>query len=240
MLYSLCIPFHGYKTLCCLPMQTHTLLWLPLKLCCGFPLLVRQPHCSRRSTEQQNALSFIILISTSSSFFSSAAQENIQSRSELSSLHVSESLKLTVHLTFFFFFFTSPFCSFISWLYAVYTVAASRWQICSGLCGDPYAQHALQHRAVGRGSVSECDLPSGVEWRTGADTVSLLTLGREPAPPMECGTYATHSLWLWDVCAGMHTYDVRKGSLCVSTVCVSVKQKKHGWVGDIIQYNYDT
>ena len=105
MLYSLCIPFHGYKTLCCLPMQTHTLLWLPLKLCCGFPLLVRQPHCSRRSTEQQNALSFIILISTSSSFFSSAAQENIQSRSELLSLHVSESLKLTVHLTFFFFFF---------------------------------------------------------------------------------------------------------------------------------------
>lgn len=52
-----------------LPSLANTrLLWLPLKLCCGFPLLVRQPHCSRRSTVQQKALTFINFISTSSSF----------------------------------------------------------------------------------------------------------------------------------------------------------------------------
>lgn len=66
--------------------------------------------------------------------------------------------------------------------------------------------------------MSECDLPSGVEWGTGADTVSLLTLGRELAPPTECGTYATHSLWLWDVCAGTHTCEVIIGSACVCVV----------------------
>ncbi len=67
--------------------------------------------------------------------------------------------------------------------------------------------------------VSECDLPSGVERGTGADTVSLLTLKRELAPPTECGTYATRSLGLWDVCAGMHTCEVRKGNLYVFVFC---------------------
>lgn len=124
--------------------------------------------------------------------------------------HLIESLKVTVHLTYL--------CSLISWLYAVYTVAARRWQIRSGLCADPCTQHAVRHRAVGRVRVSGCDLPSGVEWGTGADTVSLLTLGRELAPPTECGTYATHSLWLWDVCAGMHTLWGDK-RLCMWRVC---------------------
>lgn len=52
--------------------------------------------------------------------------------------------------------------------------------------------------------MSECDLLSGVVLLTGANTVSLLTQRRESSPPAECGTYATHSLWLWNVCARMH------------------------------------
>lgn len=124
-----------------------------------------------------------------------------------------ESFKVTVHLTCLY--MPLLFFDFLAWLFAVYTEAASRWQICCDLRTDPYTQHALQHRAVGWLCVSECDLPSGVEWGTGANTVSLLTL----ASPAECGTYATHSLWLWDVCAGIHTSLKWEMAVCVSVIC---------------------
>lgn len=68
-------------------------------------------------------------------------------------------------------------------------------------------------------------VPSGEEWGTGADTVSLLTLGRELAPPMKCGTYATHSLWQWDVCAGMHTCEEEKGCVSVCVFCAQVLRR---------------
>lgn len=44
--------------------------------------------------------------------------------------------------------------------------------------------------------------PVGKSADTGADTVSLLSLGRKLASAAECETYAAHGLWLWNLYAG--------------------------------------
>lgn len=181
--------------------------WHTLTVVLSIPSVGQRP--SLQYTPTYSTLPYFLFFFNISSVLKSLALDHF--------LNLIESPKWTCVFDIFLHFNSIlPFPGYM--LHTLLYIAARRWQICHGLCSDPYAQHALQHRAVGWVCVSECDLPSGVVWGTGADTVSLLTLGRELAPPTECGTYASHSLWLWDVCAGMHTCKMRKYGVCV---CVS-------------------
>lgn len=124
--------------------------------------------------------------------------------------------EMTVHLLVFSYFPSVP--SSPGWTPSI-LLAARRWRTRSDTSSNPCAQHALQHRAAGwvivRENVTD---PVGPEGRggTGAHSVGLLTPGRESAPLTECGTYAPHSLWLWDVCAGKW----QKESVLVCVCCL--------------------